>query len=383
MRKCDKEIKKNGIYIVGAHSRAQTVGHYLQYLNPDVRIVAYLVDNDEPNLVEIMGIPVIHFDENTKLHTDYPVYLGTRGVYHQKLILKLKKCGMKNIIPVDVQLDLNLRNQYLRKYYQEIKHPYLKLEEMDVLTEMRKEPIRTNMSESGKILKSKAAIYVANSVSDKPLRENYELATYERLIQVGAALTDKRIAPNVLTDATGDNISEKNEQFCELTGLYWIWKHAEEEVVGLVHYRRHFIIPEDWLIRMNVYRIDVILPLPLYVAPNLEGNFKSRHDPTDWDYMYSYLKENLPEDYNMASRFFKETDLYCPCNMFIMKKFVLNELCEWLFPILFACAENGGTKVDGYRNRYPGFISERLITYFFEKNREKYKIVYADKNFLT
>lgn len=37
---------------------------------------------------------------------------------------------------------------------------------------------------------------------------------------------------------------------------------------------------------------------------------------------------------------------------------------------------------DKYQNRYPGFLSERLITFFFEYHREKYKVVYADKNFI-
>ena len=66
----------------------------------------------------------------------------------------------------------------------------------------------------------------------------------------------------------------------------------------------------------------------------------------------------------------------------IARKQVFDELCEWLFPIIFYVSEKGGIEEDNYQNRYPGFISERLITYFFEKNREKYKVVYADKNFL-
>ena len=86
-------------------------------------------------------------------------------------------------------------------------------------------------------------------------------------------------------------------------------------------------------------------------------------------------------DYEPAQRFFKG-NLYCPCNMLIAKKEVLNDLCEWLFPILFAVAEHGGEKEDSYLNRYPRFISERLISYFFEKNREKYKVVFADKGFV-
>ena len=107
----------------------------------------------------------------------------------------------------------------------------------------------------------------------------------------------------------------------------------------------------------------------------------SRHDPSDWEFMMQYIKENNGQEYMEAEHFF-QGNLYSPCNMFIMRKDVLDELCTWLFPILFAVAEHGGEKEDVYFNRYPGFLSERLLTFFFEKYRKKYKIVYADKNFL-
>ena len=127
--------------------------------------------------------------------------------------------------------------------------------------------------------------------------------------------------------------------------------------------------------------VDVILPIPLYVAPSVVENYKKRHDSREWDFMMQYLKEQDSCTYQMAETFFNG-NLYSPCNMFIMRREVLHGLCGWMFPILNAVVEYTGEKEDGYSNRYPGFLSERLMTFYFEKNRDRYKIVYADKNFL-
>lgn len=226
-----------------------------------------------------------------------------------------------------------------------------------------------------------AKIYVASSIYDKPLRSNYQLTNDERLLQVGAVLSDKRLKPDVLTDCEGDNISAKNKQYCELTGLYWIWKHAKEDYVGLVHYRRHFLLPDDWLKRVVMKDVDVILPVPLYVAPNLAENYMGRHIASDWEYLMAYFKEELPDEFENARKFFSG-NLYSPCNMLIARKQVLDKLCSWLFPILDAVVAHGGEKEDPYMNRYPGFISERLVTYFFEAKKDRYNVVYANKNFL-
>ncbi len=354
------------IYIAGAHSRGTTTGYYLKYLNPEIEIVAYLYDNDEDNPPEVDGIPVLKITDGTKLDVELPVYLGMRGVNQEHITKTLFKCGMKHIIPVDVKLDMELRNQFLEKYFKSNNRTFEKIYELPAGEHDTKESI---------------GIYVANSVYDKALKTNYDFLNEERIIQVGTALTQKRLVASYF-DNTGVNISDKNKQFCELTALYWIWKNAKEDIVGLVHYRRHFILPENWKEIVEENNIDVVLPVPLYVHPSIESNYYKRHIGTNWDNMLNYIKEHNIDEYKSASEFFKTTGIYSPCNMLIAKKSVLNDLCSWLFSILFYVADKGGILADDYQNRYPGFISERLITFFFENNRDKYKVVYADKNFL-
>lgn len=226
-----------------------------------------------------------------------------------------------------------------------------------------------------------AKIYVACTIFDKPVQRRDKLLAEEEILQVGAALTDRRLFPGVLVDCAGENISAKNRQYCELTGLYWIWKHAKEDYVGLAQYRRHFMLPDHWKERMGNNGIDVILPVPLYVAPSIAGNYMERHNASDWEFLMEYFRRKLPSEYEEAQHIFSG-NLYSPCNMLIARREVLDRLCRWLFPVIDAVADNGGEKEDSYMNRYPGFISERLITYYFERHREKYRVVYANKNFL-
>lgn len=41
-------------------------------------------------------------------------------------------------------------------------------------------------------------------------------------------------------DNLGKNISYKNKNYCELTGIYWLWKNVSDDYIGVEHYRRLF-----------------------------------------------------------------------------------------------------------------------------------------------
>ena len=57
-------------------------------------------------------------------------------------------------------------------------------------------------------------------------------------IHVGKSLSKENLG--ISGDNVGDNISERNSVYCEMTGAYWGWKNLEADYVGLCHYRRYF-----------------------------------------------------------------------------------------------------------------------------------------------
>lgn len=366
---CTEMISKT-TYIFGAHSRARTLKEYLTTISPELSVRAFLVDNDEENPESIDGIPVIRISEGAipegyDFGPEDRVYIGTRGVSHPSITKLLTSIGFEDIVPVTVELDMKLRNEYLDRYFAKLGRKFEKIDSF------------TAAGNSDK----KMGVYVVSSAFDQDLQQKHELRSFEQVIQVGCALTDKRIDGAVYDDS-GDNISDKNVQFCELTALYWIWKNVEDDFVGIEHYRRFFLIEEDICSIMSANNIDIILPTPLCVMPSLGENYKLRHEPKPYEDMMDVIKTRYPDEYDAAVTFFSQ-GIYSPCNMLIAKKEVYDHLCEWMFPILFEVADMNGSFQDRYQNRYPGFLSERLISFFFELHRDKYKVVYADKNFLN
>lgn len=62
-------------------------------------------------------------------------------------------------------------------------------------------------------------------------------------VQVGSAIAKTRMS-GMRHDDEGENISDKNASYCELTAQYWAWKNLSADYLGLCHYRRYLTFPE-------------------------------------------------------------------------------------------------------------------------------------------
>ncbi|MBQ0083567.1 MAG: DUF4422 domain-containing protein [Clostridiales bacterium] len=201
------------------------------------------------------------------------------------------------------------------------------------------------------------------------LPQNYEP------LQVGAALHDNL---GFLSDNTGDSISEKNPNFCELTGLYWIWKNREDDYKGLVHYRRYFEKCgkkiDEAFIKNTLNNYDIILPNTEYLRESAWEELP-KHSGREKDLIN--LKKVIGEiypDYLPAFDTVMSGNTLHLYNMMIASRKVFDAYCEWLFDILLALEPiTDMSDYTDYEKRVFGFLSERLLNVWVLHNDLKVK----------
>lgn len=192
-------------------------------------------------------------------------------------------------------------------------------------------------------------------------------------------------------DCEGENISEKNPYFCELTGLYWAWKNLEADYIGLVHYRRYFTkskrIPkkeEDKFkcvlsqkeIEELLKSTDIIVPKKRkYYIESLYSHYKHTMHIETLDETRKIIAEKYPEYLEEFDKLKTRTSAHM-FNMFIMKKEILDAYCEWLFDILFELENRiDASQYDAFHARFFGRVSERLFDVWLRKNGLTYQEV--------
>lgn len=215
--------------------------------------------------------------------------------------------------------------------------------------------------------------------------KQYWMPRDEIYLPVHVGAEGKNLDLGYIKDNIGDNISLKNKNYCELTGLYWAWKNLDTDYIGLVHYRRHFCIKgakgnkkEKILTRKQVENLikdyDIILPNPrnYYIETNY-SQYAHAHHAMDLDITRDIISELYPEYIQAFDRNMKKTTGH-RFNMFIMRKNKLDEYCEWLFTILFELERR--LDISNYNandSRVFGFVSERLLDVWIETKEYKYK----------
>ncbi|MBE6388900.1 MAG: DUF4422 domain-containing protein [Lentisphaerae bacterium] len=183
-------------------------------------------------------------------------------------------------------------------------------------------------------------------------------------------------------DNSGENISAKNRNFCELTCLYWAWKNLDADYLGLVHYRRHFsgksaFDPKKRIITSQKLEklfsdCDIIMPKKRNYF--IESNFQQyihAHHPEDLEVTEAVITEKYPDYLPAYNAVMKRSSGY-RFNMCIMRRELLNDYCKWLFDILFEVEKRLDiSNYSAYDARVFGFISERLLDIWIEKNNFK------------
>ena len=215
-----------------------------------------------------------------------------------------------------------------------------------------------------------------------------------------------------IRDDVGENISHLNRRYCELTAIYWVWKNIEKykesDYIGFMHYRRHLrfnnenvptdkyglihydkidgqYIKENSLFRKDIENLirdyDVVVAEKWDVrnvgSKNLLDHYKSSSPYLkikDYNCALGILKQQHPE-YKDAIESFNNDYFGYFTNIFIMKKDVFIEYCNWLFPILNEFDLKSDVSLYNLQEyRVDGYISEWLFGIWLKYNENKMKI---------
>lgn len=237
-----------------------------------------------------------------------------------------------------------------------------------------------SLSVNNTISTKSISVYMAQSHVDKG-RAGYSLPQWIIPIQVGAALTELKICD--IRDNAGENISAKNAIYSECTALYWMWKNAPKtDYIGLCHYRRHFDMSENDLIRLIDSDIDVLVTTPTFVNETIRSFFIGF---VPWADEYYLLKaiETIHPEYLPEAKIFLNSRLFPPCNLSIMKYELFQKYMKYVFSITFEI-ESYYDELHFYRNdRYMGYLIECLLGIFLMHHKEELKIAYTDMLFYS
>lgn len=365
----ERLCREKQIAIFGARIVAVEVASCLMGEPYNLDPVCFVVSQKDCNPSVLLGKPVISLEEaKNALSSDILIVIAAMEKNLNSILEGLRQWDFHNFLPVTFESDLwsHIRGNYFMEYCKQNGRKYLFLE---------KELLGVEKKDDDPDVK----VYVAKCHMDRHLQEDMSRFSWEIPIQVGAELTSKVLCE--ARDNEGDNISEKNREYCELTGLYWIWKNTASKYAGLCHYRRHFELDEEQILKLSSSDIDTVVTIPILNFPSVAAVYEQDHILDDWKVMMEGIEKIFPE-YLESARDIQNGIYYYGYNMFIARKMIFDDYCRWLFEILSYCETHCKKKENPYQNRYMGFLAERLFTIYIKQHEKQYKIVHAKKHFV-
>ena len=214
--------------------------------------------------------------------------------------------------------------------------------------------------------------------------KKYQMPADEIYLPIHVGKEGKEIELGYTPDNTGDNISSKNANYCELTALYWAWKNLDADYIGLAHYRRHFSFKnkgDKWTSILNAKETQKLCEQNDVIVPNkrkyyIETNYSHyihAHKKEGLDLMIETVKQDYP-DYAAACDLVMHKKTWAHMfNMFVMKREFADKYCEWLFDVLFKVED----KLDiadysASEARVFGYLSELMLDIWLITNKIKY-----------
>lgn len=177
----------------------------------------------------------------------------------------------------------------------------------------------------------------------------------------------------MIGDDTGNNISDKNPYYCELTAQYWAWKNLTNiDYIGLCHYRRYFQIKltDNNIDSILGDKFDVILNKS-YIRPSNVGRHLMECTTKEDFYIFlACIKIISPEIYEDAIDYLTQ-NVVIGYNMFVMKRDDFGKFAEWQFAVLSEMEK--WVKVSNYTRmkRIYGYFGEALLPIYCKANRMK------------
>lgn len=199
-----------------------------------------------------------------------------------------------------------------------------------------------------------------------------------KAIQVGSNLHPE-MNLGYTKDNEGDNISERNAAWSEWTAIYWGWKNIKNvEYLGLCHYRRYLDadIKEETIEKL--LKGKDMLVCDYYKATQYDvvskGLITALSQEDYWLYIDTVLSI-YPDAKEALLEYMYDSNTFVPYSIFIAKKKLYDEFCEFVFPVLFELEKRIKEHNYSRQRRIIGYYGEWSLGLFIAYRKLKVRKV--------